>query len=260
LAAPTLDSNASGDEQGDVVGDAVGPSGSRDGSAVEASVAAEDASAEISEEQREQRYANMFNPSVAGSEDRAGKSKIWNALNPQRLWDDGSGARSGDAAGPGDEEEELNGEEEAEGAMVDAQAALSTIQALDNEESYAQLSESEEEDDDDDDGEDAGAAVVHDDELMSMLEAKRKEREAEAEKRALALRNAHAVEMAAENARLDAERAEIAKEKEQERLAADAEKTKIHADAQERLESELTFAEFKFRRNSTLGKGGHSNA
>jgi hypothetical protein len=57
--------------------------------------------------------------------------------------------------------------------------------------------------------------------------------------------------MAAEEAQLEKERDVIAREKAEERAALDAEKGKIHDEAQERLEAELEF-DFKFKRNSTI--------
>eukprot|EP00037_Helgoeca_nana_P027282 m.311677 g.311677 ORF g.311677 m.311677 type:complete len:138 (-) comp27452_c3_seq13:2437-2850(-) len=109
----------------------------------------------------------------------------------------------------------------------------------------------EDEDDEDDDDDDEDDIVIDDDELMQMIEAKRKERGVMSEKRAQELKENHTTAMAAEEAQLEKERDVIAREKAEERAALDAEKGKIHDEAQERLEAELEF-DFKFKRNSTI--------
>lgn len=207
-------------------------------------------SAGMSDAEREARYAAMT--TSAEDDERAGKSKIWKALNPQRLWDDGhdsdktvvtSGVSGGDESADVDD------------AVENAQAALDAIQAFEDDvgEEFADLSASEDEDEEDD-GDDH---IVDDGELMQMIEAKRKERELESEKRAQELRDKHAAEKAEEDARLEKERLAIAQAKEAERQAADAKKAQIHEEAQERLEAELSF-DFKFKRNSTLSQNSQA--
>jgi hypothetical protein len=128
--------------------------------------------------EREARYAAMAATTTGEGDDRDGKSKIWKALNPQRLWegDDASGDKvfvSGSSVGFSSDGPDEVASDEVDGAVEDARAALDAIQAFDDEGGgeFADLSESEDDDDDDEDD-----IVIDDDELMQMIEAKRKER------------------------------------------------------------------------------------
>lgn len=221
------------------VGHAATDAGTDDAAAVES--AGVGGKAGMTDAEREARYAAMQSP--AEDDERAGKSKIWKALNPQKLWDE---TTSSGGAADGEEVKDV----EVEDAVEDAQAALDAVQAIDDTVGvgFAELSGSEDEEDDAEDDEETD--VIGDDELVAMIEAKRKEREVQASQRAADLRAKHEKETAEEEARLEAERAKIAEAKAADQAKIDAEKGKIHEEAQGRLENELKF-DFKFKRKST---------
>ena len=232
----------------------------------EAPVATHNPDGSMTDAERERRYAEM----MGGPADaNAGKSKIWKALNPTRLKKDdtvgtvvmssesmkgrrGLGGNAGgfSAASMGldnadeDEDEEID-MGAAAAALDDASDMLAQLRAGEAaaDAKFDDISESESEEDEyDSDGE---FVLEEDDAITKMMEARRAKREQEDAERATLLKQKADESRAKEDARLQKERDEFAKVASAERAVAQKEKDALHAEAQTRLATELTF-DFSF--------------